>query len=281
MTNKKDKVNQANYYIKLSIMPFYNYKGQQVHYKKIGTGKPLLILHGWGSSSEVMVPLAKKLSNNHMSFIPDLPGFGNSAPPQSSWSVDDYADFTLSFIKDIELGAPDILAHSFGGRIMLKLCARPDTENQFDKIIITGGAGMKPKRKLSFYFKKYFAKALKAPFLLLPKVAREPSLNWLRKTSLWKSLGSGDYQKLQGVMKETFVKTVSEHLEPCLPKITQEILLIWGQGDDATPVYQGQRIEQGVKSAALVSIEQAGHYAFLDKPEEFRLIAEAFYTTVK
>jgi len=94
---------------------------------------------------------------------------------------------------------------------------------------------------------------------------------------LWKSLGSSDYSKLSGVMRETFVKSVSEYLESSLPNIPHETLLLWGRNDDATPVYQGQRIEKGIERAALVIIEDAGHYAFLDKPKQFAAIAEVFF----
>ena len=142
--------------------------------------------------------------------------------------------------------------------------------------MITGGAGMKPKRSLKFYYKKYLAKTLKAPFLLLPDSLKDIALNKLRSTSLWKSLGSSEYSQLSGVMRETFVKSVTEYLEGCLPKISHEILLLWGRTDDATPVYQGERIEKGIKNSALVVIEEAGHYAFLDKPKQFTSIAEAF-----
>jgi pimeloyl-ACP methyl ester carboxylesterase len=94
---------------------------------------------------------------------------------------------------------------------------------------------------------------------------------------LWKSLGSSDYSKLSGVMRETFVKSVSEYLESSLPNIPHEVLLLWGRNDDATPVYQGQRIEKGIENAALVIIEDAGHYAFLDKLKQFARIAVAFF----
>ena len=257
-------------------MPSYTYKSITAHYKVIGSGKPLLILHGWGSSSDVMLPMAKKLSVNHTCYIPDLPGFGASPAPDRAWNVDDYADFTQQFIQDMKLDTPDVLAHSFGGRIMLKLGSRSSAKEHVGKILITGGAGMKPQRPASFYFKKYLAKFLKAPLLILPENLREPALAWLRSTSLWKALGSGDYQQLQGVMRETFVKTVSEYLEPCMVHIDQDILLLWGRDDDATPLYQAQRMEKGIVSAALVVIDNAGHYAFLDQPERFRLIAEAF-----
>lgn len=253
------------------------YKDQPITFEQVGSGKPLVILHGWGSSRRVMMPIAKSLSHLRSSYVLDLSGFGESPEPSCSWSIDDYADSVEAFISAYFNEPVDLLVHSFGGRIMLKLCAREFGKANIGKIIITGGAGMKPKRSFKFYYKKYLAKTLKAPFLLLPDALQQSALNKLRQTSLWKSLGSGDYNQLSGVMRETFVKSVTEYLEICLPHIPHEVLLLWGRNDDATPVYQGERIEKGIKNAALVIIEDAGHYAFLDKPKQFTAIADAFF----
>lgn len=252
------------------------FKDQKIAFEQLGSGKPLIILHGWGSSRRVMMPIAKSLSHLRTCYVLDFPGFGESPEPSRSWSIDDYADAIENFISSNFEAPIDLLVHSFGGRITLKLCARNFGKQNIDKVLITGGAGMKPKRSLKFYFKKYLAKILKAPFLILPSSVREPALNKLRQTSLWKSLGSGEYNQLSGVMRETFVKSVSEYLENSLPQISHETLLLWGRNDDATPVYQGERIEKGIKKAALVIIEDAGHYAFLDKPKQFAAISEAF-----
>lgn len=254
----------------------FTYQDQQIIYEKTGEGKPLVILHGWGSSKRVMMPVAQNLSHLRTNYVLDLPGFGDSPEPSRSWSIDDYADAVQAFIESLDEDKVDVLVHSFGGRIILKLCARDFGKTQIDKVLITGGAGMKPKRSMKFYIRKYTAKFLKAPFMILPGSLREKTLGWLRSTSLWKSLGSSDYSKLSGVMRETFVKSVSEYLESSLPDIPHEVLLLWGRNDDATPVYQGERIEKGIENAALVIIEDAGHYAFLDKPKQFASIAEAF-----
>lgn len=255
----------------------FTYRDQEIIYQKIGEGKPLIILHGWGSSKRVMMPVAQNMAHLRTGYILDLPGFGDSPEPARVWSIDDYADAVQAFIESLDEEKVDVLVHSFGGRIMLKLCARDFGKTHIDKVLITGGAGMKPKRSLKFYIRKYTAKILKAPFMILPDPLREKALGWLRSTSLWKSLGSSDYSKLSGVMRETFVKSVTEYLEASLPNIPHEVLLLWGQNDDATPVYQGQRIEKGIENAALVIIEDAGHYAFLDKPKQFARIAEAFF----
>lgn len=255
----------------------FAYNDQSIIYQKTGEGKPLIILHGWGSSKRVMMPVAQNLSHLRTSYVLDLPGFGDSPEPARAWTIDDYADAVQAFIESLDEQKVDVLVHSFGGRIMLKLCAREFGKTHIDKVLITGGAGMKPRRSMKYYIRKYTAKILKAPFLILPGSLREKALGWLRTTSLWKSLGSSDYSKLSGVMRETFVKSVTEYLETSLPQISHETLLIWGRNDESTPVYQGQRIEKGIKNAALVIIEDAGHYAFLDKPKQFARIAEAFF----
>lgn len=253
------------------------YKNRKLHYYLLGEGRPLVVLHGWGASGKLMLPLAQSISSMRKCIVPDLPGFGGSEEPSQSWYVDDYADCILALIDELGFETVDILAHSLGGRITLKLCSRQKISDCFDKVLITGGAGMKPRRSAKFYFKKYFAKLLKMPFAILPEPARSQQLDKLRKTPLWKNLGSSDYQQLQGVMRETFVKVVSEYLEPCLPKIDHEILLIWGTNDDTTPLYQAERMNEGLRNSALVTIREAGHYAFLDQPYQFQRIAEAFY----
>ncbi len=255
----------------------YRYEDQTVAYETLGEGKPLILLHGWGSSGRVMKPVARQLASLRTCYIVDLPGFGDSAAPDRAWGIDDYADLVQQFIQDLFDRPVDMLVHSFGGRITLKLCARDFGRYHIDKVLITGGAGMKPRRSMGYYFRKYLAKTLKAPFLLLPGRAGEKALQWLRSTPLWKSLGSGDYRKLSGVMRETFVKSVTEHLEPCLPQIGHDVLLLWGRDDDATPLYQAERMEKGINKAALVVMDKAGHYAFLDRPKHFASVARAFF----
>lgn len=255
------------------------FEGQNVSWQQIGSGKPLLILHGWGSSSKVMWNLAKSFEEAHTCYLIDFPGFGESPEPKVAWAVGNYAELVKSFI-DKEINPDDkidLLVHSYGCRVALKLLSNNSVSSSINKVLITGGAGLKPKRKASYYFRKYAAKALKLPFQILPGSLREKGLKYLRQTSVWKSLGSSDYQKLSGVMRETFVKSVTEYLDDLLPAINHEILLLWGRNDQATPLEQGKRLEKGLKNSALVVIDDAGHYAFLDQPGKFRAIAKAFF----
>lgn len=261
----------------MSNPEFFQSGQNRIAYRKTGTGKPLLILHGWGSNSAVMLPVAQKLRDIRTSYLIDFPGFGDSPEPDKPWSVDNYTQLTDEFIsKMIPDNKTDILVHSYGARVLLKLLSDKNSASKIGKVIITGGAGLKPKRKPKYYFKKYTAKLLKLPFFVLPKSVREKGLQRLRQTSLWQKLGSSDYQKLSGIMRETFVKSVTDFLDPLLPKIDHEVLLIWGENDTSTPIEQGKRMEKGLKNGVLIEIKNAGHYAFLDKPNQFEAIVKAY-----
>lgn len=254
----------------------FDFDGVSVYYRTFGKGKPIIVLHGWGANSDVMLPIATSLKVKRTFYLIDFPGFGKSPQPNSAWTIGDYTRLVATFIQEVAKGPADIIAHSFGGRIVLKLCSDDAYKSLADKVIITGGAGMKPRRPPKFYIKKYIASFLKWPFTLLSEKMEIRGLEWLRTTWLWKSLGSSDYRTLSGVMREIFVKTVSEYLDSTLPLIQHEVLLLWGSNDDATPLYQAKIMERGISNAGLAVIDNAGHYAFLDRPHQFKVITETF-----
>ncbi|MEX0890455.1 MAG: alpha/beta hydrolase [Balneolaceae bacterium] len=256
---------------------FFTYKNCRIATYQIGEGPPLLLLHGWASSAKVMMPIARQLAHLRTCHLIDLPGFGQSDEPPEAWSVNEYADMVDAFIQTLRPKPVDLLAHSYGGRITLKILADKTRKDQVGKVLITGGAGMKPRRTFSYYIKKSVSTLLKIPARILPSSLRESYLRKVRSSRLWKKLGSSDYRKLSGVMRESFVLSVRDHLDSLLPSIQHEVLLLWGDRDDATPLYQGERMEKGINRSALVIMEGAGHYAFLDKPKQFAAIAEAYY----
>ena len=77
-------------------------------------------------------------------------------------------------------------------------------------------------------------------------------------------------------MRATFVKVVNQDLAYCLPHITAETLLVWGRSDTATPLWMGQEMEKQIKGSALIVLEDAGHFAYLDQCDRFLRILDAF-----
>ena len=128
-------------------------------------------------------------------------------------------------------------------------------------------SGIRRKRTPTWYLKSWTARILKAPFQLLPRPIRDPGLDWLRHSLVWRLLGSADYRALEGVMRETFVRTVNHYVSDLLPAIATRVLIIRGDRDSAISDDQVQALVRGIPDAGLFTIQHAGHYAQLDRAD--------------
>ncbi|MDX1430336.1 MAG: alpha/beta hydrolase [Rhodothermales bacterium] len=229
----------------------------------------VVLLHGWGSSAELMRPIARSLSDSFRVANVDLPGHGRSPVPTTSLGVPEHADLVYAMIRK-HFGDPvSIVGHSNGGRIAMYMASDPSMMQVIDRLVLVGPSGIKPHRTASFYVRKYLARGLKAPFEVLPGKFRESGLDWLRHSLLWNLLGSSDYRRLTGVMRDTFVKTVSTYLDDQVHTITAPTLIFWGDQDQEIGREQVTSLEQKIPDAGLVVLPNAGHYAYLDDPITF------------
>lgn len=233
------------------------------------SGDPIVVLHGWGSSAQIMRPVAEAFSDRYRVFNLDLPGHGLSPQPPVPWGVPEYAGLVREFIQAHTERPVTIIGHSNGGRIALYMATHAEMKVLIRRLVLISPSGITPKRSTKYYVRKIVANALKAPFQVLPDRLRAFGLDWLRHSLVWKMLGSSDYRQLEGVMRETFVQTVNYHLDDRVDRVDVPTLLFWGEGDEAISHYQMSVLEEKIPDAGLVVLENAGHYGFLDAPDVF------------
>lgn len=236
--------------------------GISINYECIGSGAPVLLLHGWGADIAAMMPIANEVARlGKMAVCVDFPGFGKSDLPPAAWGVREYADTTKALIDKLGIRGCDLVCHSFGGRVTIMLAAEDET--LFKRLVLVDAAGIRPKRTIKYYIKTYSYKLAK-------RLARIKLVNKaFRLDSKIKSAGSDEYKSLSGVMRETFVKVVNLDLTDKLDKIKNETLLIWGENDTATPLYMGRLMEKKIERAGLAVIENAGHFSYADDYPRF------------
>lgn len=223
----------------------------------VGSGKPLVMLHGFMSSKESFVYQTGYFSLFRRVIAIDLTGFGKSEKMSYPYALCDYEKAVLSVINALGLTEYDLLAHSFGARIAVKLAVR---DERLKKLVLTGAAGLKPRRKPDYYIRIYAYKILKKLF----------------KNGNFDNFGSEEYKKLGKTEKISYVKIVNEYLDGELKKINNDTLLVFGESDKETPVYMAKRLLKGIKNSSLYVVKGAGHFAFIDKPYEFNAIAGEF-----
>lgn len=229
-----------------------------ISYQQKGLGEDILLLHGWGGSTQSFQTVFEYFSKkNYKVTNIDFLGFGQSKALRYPFTVTDYSDSIVKFLASINISKTNIIAHSFGGRVAIKIAAtKPQLVN---KLILVDSAGIKPRRKL-----RYYVNVLKYKF------AKIMGLKSLSK------YGSEDFKKLNGVMKGTFINVVNENLTKYLKDIIAKTLLVWGENDKDTPLRMAYKMNKLIKPSKLVIFRDAGHFSFIDKVHLFLKLTEKF-----
>ncbi len=242
----------------------------KVHYTVKGDGAPVVILHGWGSSRRIWTEPQEILAENYRVYVPDLPGFGDTAPPAQSWSVGDYAFFVAELLAAWGVSEVYLIGHSFGGRVAIKMASEEIykfANSQIGKLVLCASAGIKPPRTMKH---RLFGAVAKIGKTMLGD-------NDAARKLLYLLAGERDYYCAHGVMRETMSRVVEEDLRPLLSKVTVPTLLVWGDADKLTPIGDARIMHQEIPAARLEIVPNAGHRLPYEQPREFCKIVKEFF----
>ncbi len=243
-------------------------KNKQINYEVEGEGKPVILLHGWLASLETMKPLQKHLAKNFKVYNVDIIGFGKSDLPDGPMNTNDFGDFLSDFINELKIENPILIGHSNGGRMTINYAGR--NLGRINKIVLIDSAGIKPKRKLSYYLKVYSFKLVKNIVKIFPK-----KLEPLREKALNK-FGSSDYKASPEVLRKTMNIILNEDEQNIMPNINVPTLMIWGDKDTATPLSDAKKMEKLIPNSGIAVLEGAGHFSYLDRLNQCLLILDEF-----
>ena len=113
----------------------------QAHYLKVGSGTPVVLIHGGASDSRDWIGTMSELDVTSYGFYaPDLIGYGQSDRTKNGYYLSDFAEFTRGFIQALNLDSPVLVGHSLGGRICLEVSLRHPGE--ISKLVLISAAGL-------------------------------------------------------------------------------------------------------------------------------------------
>lgn len=188
----------------------------------------------------------------------DFLGFGGSSPLTKPFSVSDYAEWTKEKLVALGVVKPYVIAHSFGCRVALKMAE--GRGQVFDKLLLTGPAGVILKRGFSYKAKVGAYRFVKK---FAPKFAE-------------KRFGSEEYKKLSAIMRESYKKIVNEDLRESASRVEIPTLIVEGKRDSTTPKEEALAYLKVLKRGKMMEID-GGHFAFAENPVTFNLLAEEFF----
>lgn len=89
--------------------------GVKIHYLKAGTGKtPLVLLHGFGETSRMWIPLFDDFGKDFTVIAPDLRGLGSSSRPASGYDKKTVAADIRELVKSLGYEKINLVGHDIG-----------------------------------------------------------------------------------------------------------------------------------------------------------------------
>src|SRR5919107_4505077 len=102
-------------------------EGTWIRYNVVGGGPPVLLVHGWLSSSRIWEQLAGRLAQRFPVYPLDLTGFGESDKPLSGYGIRNGSRLLYPFCAHFGLTHANVIGHDLGGAMAVKLAAdHPD-----------------------------------------------------------------------------------------------------------------------------------------------------------
>ncbi len=210
---------------------YVDVEGRRVRYLEYGVGAPILLVHGWIGSAENFHKWIPALEGRRKMIIPDLPGFGETAPLAGPHSIAALGAFLDAFSSAIGLGLYDLGGLCLGATVALEL-ARRDPERVRQLVLHTPiysrRAVSRPFRMQAAFFmnRLVYGVAVRA----FPRAARE----WL---------------------KDALV----QDFESWLRAWEQPVLMVVAADDWILDHDAMQRLTESMQTAEVVMVPDAGH----------------------
>lgn len=245
----------------------------------VGSGDPVLLLHGFGASSYSWRYLIEPLARHYRVITLDLKGFGESPKPRdNAYSVYEQARLVRNFILANDLRQVHIVGHSFGGGVALVTSIYLSASHpSLQKSLVLIDSVAYPQTLPGFI--KILATPVLGPLLVygLPDTFQVKDL--LQKVYFDDALIPQDaidhYAADLGKpgAKYALLATARQILPPDLPQLADNYnylavptLIVWGKEDAIIPLAIGKRLYDNLPNAKLVVLDEVGHAVQEEKP---------------
>ena len=257
--------------------------GHDVGYRMAGEGPAVLLIHGMAGSSETWRAVMPRLSRTHQVIAPDLLGHGESAKPLGDYSLGAFASGLRDLLGVLGVPRVTVVGQSLGGGVAMQLAYQhPEL---VERLVLVGSGGL--GREVS-----WILRALTLPgveFLMpafFPTFVRDAgdAVSRFVAGHGWRSPHIAEmwraYSSLTGVEnRHAFVRTLRAVIDPGGQSVSAKdrlyltsampTMIVWGDQDPIIPVSHAYAAHEAMPGSRLEIMEGVGHFAHIERPEQF------------
>jgi len=240
-----------------------NVNGVQIAYVRRGSGKPLVLVHGYPLDRTIWDEVVPLLENDFELILPDLRGFGQSEVVERQYKISDMAADIAGLLDQLGIEKTAIAGHSMGGYVALAF-ARAYPERVLGLGLVASQAPAdSPERKQGRY--EAAAEILKngvtpvaesMPAKLTPDERVQAYVRGL--------IAAQRSEGLAGALKAMAERDDSISI---LSSFQFPVVLLHGQADELIPVQRAQEIKAAIPQATLTELPGVGHMPMMEDPQ--------------
>ena len=261
---------------------FYHHEGVKIRFSEMGRGRPIVLIHGFGTSLDTWRYITDSLKIDHRLVLLDLKGHGFSGRPRDDkYSLKDHADIVLGLIRHLGLRDVIVGGHSFGSVVAVAaaLQASESPDPEITGLVMIDGA-LEPEHV------PFFLKLLRVPLLgwLSVELTTAPFRTRLmllrafyddsKVTEELVELYAG-YQRIPGTA-HAMIATAGHMVPENLPLLREKlaglkipVLNIWGEQDVVVKRPGAESVCKILPRCRLAVIADSGHVPQEETPSKF------------
>ncbi len=241
-------------------------KEGKFEYVEVGSGEPLMLLHGLFGALSNFSDLIEKFRHTHKVIIPLLPLFDLDL---LHTSVKGLAKHVQQFIDHKGYDHIHLLGNSLGGHVgLVYILQHPE---KVKTLTLTGSSGLFENAMGDSYPKRgdyEYIKAKTAATFYDPAVATKELVDEVFEIT---------NSRIKVIKIIALAKSAIRHnLGEELGQIKVPTLLIWGKNDNVTPPFVGEEFHKLIPNSELAFIDKCGHAPMMEVPHTFNEILEKF-----
>ncbi|URM94620.1 alpha/beta fold hydrolase [Actinomadura madurae] len=250
----------------------------QLAYTDVGTGSPVVWLHGSGPGATGMSNFGGNLAafQDYRNIVVDLPGWGGSPRPDTDEPlIFQAAETVCRAMTALGIERAHMVGNSYGGSVAMRIAMR--YPERVDRLVLMAPGGVLPADAPPWPvgLERLFA------YMAAEKPSREAMAEFTRLMVFDETLAT------EALIDERYEASLRRHpelpippnygdLTPDLALISAPTLLVWGREDQTVPLTWASKILVGIPDAELRVLPHCRHWVQYERAPEFNHIVREF-----
>lgn len=267
------------------MSPTLKLENVNLFYQDIGSGTPVVLIHGLTLSGSMWKPQIEYLSKAYRLIVPDLRGHGRSTVLKHGYSIHDYTSDIVQLISQLKLHKVHLIGFSLGGAIATELSA------VYSHLLLSTTV-ISPIPQISMPGDELDIKISKFRKVMAKDGIKNAVENVLLKEPIFGKINVGlnEWINLKKTIKqfsgyplnEKFsTRNDSQSMMDLLHAYDKPFMIITGENDNKNFHKAANTLLSALPSSQKISVNDAGHLCPIEQPEIINKILINFLNSIE